>query len=260
MALVPTIVVCAAAVGTFSIRAQAQDNTTDEIRRLRADNKLLKATVAQRDKTIEALKKDIEALKAEPAQVELEKLRKELADASARIQQLSRELENAKPVERKNLRITDADLTLQSLKEKDIETLQDDHKVRPAQVVLERLSKTLEAHYCGAELLLDGYVVNTDTKDGEFRAVIAAGVEGPVGYSPVLLMRYKGVEYQKQIDVTGEVAAKLRPSDSPLRVRGIIREIKFEKGDMFNRTGLSYLPQTSPGVLIIVTLEDITLR
>jgi hypothetical protein len=29
---------------------------------------------------------------------------------------------------------------------------------------------------------------------------------------------------------------------------------------MFNRTGLSHLPQTSPGVLIIVILEDITIR
>lgn len=68
-----------------------------ELRQLRAENNLLKATLAQRDKTIEAMNKEIETLKAEPAQVELEKLRKELADAKAQVEKLSKELERTKP-------------------------------------------------------------------------------------------------------------------------------------------------------------------
>jgi len=68
-----------------------------EIRQLRAENNLLKATLAQRDKKIEVMNKEIETLKAEPAQVEAEKLRKELADAKAQVEKLSKELERIKP-------------------------------------------------------------------------------------------------------------------------------------------------------------------
>ena len=254
-----TMVACIVALPTLSIRAPAANEPPDEIGRLQADNKLLKATIAQRDKTIEALKKEVEDLRAEPTQVELDRLRQQLAQANIRIQQLSRELENARPVDRRNLKITDDDLTLRSLDKNDARSLRDPRRAKRAQVVLEELSRRLASEYRGAELLLDGYVVTTDAKDGELRAVIAAGDDGPDG--PVLT-RISGAktEYQVQVYLTGDVAAKLRPGDSPRRARGIVRDIKAAKGEMFDRTGLSFLPQTRTGVLIIVSLEDVTVR
>lgn len=222
-----------AAIGTWPAEGQ---EPADQLRLLRAENQLLKTTVAQRDETIEALKKKIVTLKAEPARVELKKVRKELAEARARIQQLSKELEQANPVEKKGVKVTDRDLTPKSVKKTD---------------------------YRGAELLLDGYVVDTRAKEGEFRAVIAAGSDSPQG-SPVMVRTQRegkrGVDYQIQVHVTGELAATLRAGDLSRRVRGIIREIKVENGDMFRRTGLSYLPQTDRGVLIIVVLEDISVE
>lgn len=213
-----------AAFGTWPAEGQ---EPPDELRLLRAENQLLKTTV-------EALKKKIETLEAEPAQVELKKLRKELAEARTRIQQLSKELEQAKPVEKKGVKIVDRDLTPESVKKTD---------------------------YRGAELLLDGYVVTTKAKEGEFQAVIAAGVDDPQGNPLMVRSHGKGkreVYYQIQVHVTGELAATLRAGDLSRRVRGIIREIKVENGDMFRRTGLSYLPQTDRGVLIIVLLDDIS--
>jgi hypothetical protein len=195
---------------------------------------LLKTTLAQRDETIEALKKKIETLEAEPLRVELKKVRKQLGEAGTRIRQLASELEQAKPVEKKSTKITDRDLTPESAKKSD---------------------------YRGAELLLDGYVVDTSAKEGEFRAVIAAGADGPEG-RPIMVKSHgegkRRVEYQIQVHVKGQLAATLRTGDLSRRVRGIIREIKVEKGKMFDRTGLGYGPGTSQGVLIIVLLEHIS--
>ena len=194
---------------------RAQD-VEQELRQLRAENKLLKSTVAQRDKTIEALKKEIETLK----------------EANRRLEELSKGLSETKPVQEKGMKVTDSDLTPESVKKTD---------------------------YRGAELLLDGYVVITDAKEGEFRAIIAAGSEGPGG-DPVMVLSTGRLTYQIQVRVTGEIAATLRAGDISRRVRGIIREIKVEKGDMFRRTGLSYVPQTTPGILIIVDLDKATIR
>lgn len=86
-----------------------------EIRVLRAENNLFKATLEQRNKEIKALKQEIEALKAEPAQAALVKLRKELAEAKARIRELSKELEKAKPVEEKEAQDDKPPVTMEAV-------------------------------------------------------------------------------------------------------------------------------------------------
>ena len=86
-------IVCA--LGLSGARA-ADDNR--ELELLRAENKLLKATVEQRDgqlaalrKEIAALKDEVKTLKAGPEQTEVERLRKELAAAKVEVKKLADE-------------------------------------------------------------------------------------------------------------------------------------------------------------------------
>lgn len=206
------------------------DEPADEVRLLRANNQLLKATIEARDKKIAELQEEIKKLKAEPAQVELERLRQELKSAKGQIAKLEDALKQAKPTKESGLKITDRDLTPKSLK---------------------------DGNYVGAELLLDGYVVKTAAEKGEFLAIVAAGTEGPRG-DPVMLRTEDKVTYQVQIRLTGDLAAQLKPGDISRRFRGTIQKVELMKGDMYKRTGLSYLPQTSKGTLIVVTLEKAT--
>ena len=228
-----TLLVLAVGIVCFSGAPEGKADTDQELRLLRAENRLLKATVAQRDRAIETLKKECKALKAEPAQVEIQTLRKELAEAKKVIENLSKELDKAKPVHQKGVKITSHDLTPESVK---------------------------KADYRGAELLLDGYVIDTSAKQGEFRAIVAAGMGGPRG-NPIMIMTRGKVDYQIQVHLKGELAAKLRAGDISRRVRGIVREIEVvEKGKMITRTGLGYDRGWSEGILIIVTLDKITIR
>ena len=224
------LIVAELLVAAFGLTTVRAEEPADELRLLRAQNNLLKATIEARDKKIAELQEEIRKLKAEPTQVELEKLRKELKGAKEQIAKMEVELKRAKPTKESALKITDRDLTPKSIK---------------------------DGNFVGAELLLDGYVVKTAAENGEFLAIVAAGTEGPRG-DPVLLRTEDKVTYQVQIRLTGELAAQLKPGNISRRFRGTIQKVELMKGDMHERTGLSYLPQTSEGTLIVVSLERAT--
>jgi hypothetical protein len=83
-----------AASGLTAVRAE---EPADEVRLLRAQNGLLKATIEARDKKIAELQEEIKKLKAEPAQVELEALRESLKAARERIAELEGQLAKVAP-------------------------------------------------------------------------------------------------------------------------------------------------------------------
>jgi hypothetical protein len=208
----------------------ADDDTEPHV--LRADNKVLKTAQERQDKEIQALKNEIEALKAGPQGNEVEKLRKELIQARGRIDELSKALEQLKPVKQSTVKITSKDLTPESVKKTD---------------------------YSGAKLLLDGYVVEVRADGDEFLGVIAEGAEGPEG--PVLVNQSKGtVAYQIQVHVRGEIATSLKAGGLSRRIQGTVHDIKVVKGEMWDHIGLNFLPAKSNGLVIIVHLDDVRIR
>jgi multidrug efflux pump subunit AcrA (membrane-fusion protein) len=217
--------------------ASATANDDDELHVLRAQNNLQKASLERQNKEIKALKKEIENLKTGPDHSEVDKLRNDLAQAQKRIEELSKKIEELTPVEKKNIKLTDRDLTPESVK---------------------------KTNYSGAELMLDGFVVETKAKEGEFMAIIAAGVDDPHGNHPLMVRQmndkppYK--EYQIQIHVTGKIVADLKASDLSHRVIGTIHDINVMNGDMHQRTVVSYAPKTEKGTLIIIHLDNIKIR
>jgi hypothetical protein len=208
----------------------------EALRVLRAENNLLKATVAQRDKMVKDLKAELEALKAKPTEVEIATLRKELSEAKGLITNLQKDLDKAKPVPEKGVKVTDRDLTLESVKKTD---------------------------YRGAELILNGYCAYVEGKEGKFQATIVAGSEGTDGHQD--LWRTEAAkphrDYQVQVYVTGERAALLTADAARLRgVRGIVREIKVEQGKVFGVYRREFMPPGAVGTVMIVTLDKITMR
>jgi len=226
------LIVAGLLVAACGLTAVWGEEPADEVRLLRAQNTLLQATIKARDKKIAELQEEIKRLKAEPAQVELEKLRNDLKNAKEQIAKMEVELKQAKPTKESGVKITDRDLTPKSLKGR---------------------------NFVGAELLLDGYVVETAAEKGEYIAIVAAGDEGPRG-KPMMLRTEGKVEYQVQIRLSGELAARLKPGDILMRFRGTIHRVELMEGDMYERTGVGYGPQTSKGTLIVVTLERATIQ
>lgn len=168
------------------------------------------------------------------APIDITELQKQLAQAQQAIEQLSSRLQSmhtsaAADIET-HRRMTGSDITLQA----DLAQIQ------------------------GAELLLDGYVVDVSVVDGNYRAIIAAGIDTPRG-EPVMIRSSGGREYQVQVHVTGEQAATLRAGDARRRVRGIIQSAKVERGEMYARTGLSHLPQTTRGMIIVLEMDRPTI-
>lgn len=73
------------------------EEPADEVRLLRAQNGLLKATIEARDKKIAELQEELKKLKTEPAQAELESLRESLKVAKERIAELEGKLAKVTP-------------------------------------------------------------------------------------------------------------------------------------------------------------------
>ena len=195
--------------------------------------------VSRLTKEVAGLKRQLKELKAEN-----ERLRKELAEANSRRSRMERDLQQAKPVEKKTLKITDNDITPDTAK---------------------------RAEYRGAELLLNGYVVDTRSDKGEFVATIAAGE--PDTWGKPLMLRSGGAKawsvpgykaksrlYQVQVRIAGKPASSLRTGGIRRRVRGIVRKITVEGGNMFAEVALSYSPQTIVGLLIVVELDSVTVQ
>jgi hypothetical protein len=227
MGLLAVMALIVAACVLTAVRAE---EPADEVRLLRAQNTLLKATIERRDKKIAELQEEIKKLKTEPAQVELEAMRQELNSAKEQIAKLEQELKAAKPTKESGQKITDRDLTPKSVK---------------------------DANFVGAELLLDGYVVHTAAEKGEFVAIVVA--KGTEGLSRnLLVLRTEGeVRYQVQIRLGGELGAKLQPAGISRRFQGTIKKVELMKGDMYVGVTRS-APVCWRGTLIVVTLERAT--
>jgi len=164
-------------------------------------------------------------------------LEERLKVAEKRIAKLINQLNAAGAVAKIGKAITDKDLTIESARNND---------------------------YTGMELLLDGYVVDVKAEKGEFLAIIAAGSEGTSG-KPVMTRRsgrgrWGRITYQIQVQITGEAAAALRAGDRQRRVRGVVQKINVQRGQMYQRTRLSYVPQTSTGMVVLVALNDTTIE
>lgn len=91
------LIVAGLLVAACGLNVVWAEEPTDEVRLLRAQNGLLKATIEARDKKIAELQEEIKKLKAEPAQAELEALRESLKAAKHRIAELEGQLKKATP-------------------------------------------------------------------------------------------------------------------------------------------------------------------
>jgi len=226
-----------AGVVALAVTRAGGEDADAKVRLLEAENHLLRGQ-------IEALKKEVAALKTTDTQAELASLRKELAESKATIAKLAKDAPASMPatVKRSGLRATGRDINPDTVR---------------------------KTNFVGADMLLEGYVVDAKGEKESANALMLVGDSGtrplPWGWGRVPKIENQntsrekvidaGYHYQIHVHFAGKAANRLTLDERVQRVRGIVAKIEVKDGNLYELVGRNPNPERKGKIILIELIE-----